>query len=114
MELTGSAVPIEATLQRMPHHGAAQPQIDALSKWFLQRPNVTSVEAAKRFESGGLLLRAPDGRGFPVANLEVSSIVLQDYPEPADLLNLLDTGSYRQKLRCAGVPRARWLHRLFE
>jgi hypothetical protein len=81
-------------------------------KWFLQPPNVASVEAAKRFESGGLLLRAPDGRGFSVANLEVSAIVLQDYPEPADLLNLLDTG--RQKLRQAGVPRVRWLHRLFE
>jgi len=54
-----------ATLQRMPHHGATQPQIDALSKWLRQRPNVASVEAAERFETGSLLLRADDDRGFP-------------------------------------------------
>ena len=89
----------------MPHHGATQPQIDALSIWLRQRPNVASVEAAERLETGGLLLRADDDRGFPVANLEVSSIVLQDYPEPADLLDLLDTGGYRQKLQWAGVQR---------
>jgi len=98
----------------MPHHGATQPQIDALSKWLLQRPNVASVEAAERFETGSLLVRADDDRGFPVANLEVSSIVLQDYPEPADLLDLLDTGGYGQKLQWAGARPVRLLHPLFE
>jgi len=98
----------------MPHHGATQPQIDALSKWLRQRPNVASVQAAERFKNGGLWLRAADGRGFPVASLEVSSIVLQDYPEPADLLDLLETGGYRQKLQWAGVQPVRLLHPFFD
>jgi len=98
----------------MPHQGATQSQMDALSKWLRQWPNVASVEAAERFETGDLLLRADDDRGCPVANLEVSSIVLQDYPEPADLLDLLDTGGYRLKLQWEGVRPVRLLHPLFE
>jgi hypothetical protein len=72
------------------------------------------VGATERLETGAMLLRADDDRGSPVANLEVSSIVLQDYPEPADLLDLLDTGGYWQKLQRAGVQPVRLLHPLFE